>query len=60
MAASSKPKPAKVGDVLDLKGAASVVIPGGTVVSTYMRYRFELPGLHTVDGVEYDVTPGDA
>lgn len=62
MAGKSKVVAAQVGDELDIKGSAYVALPdANTVVSTYMRYTFRLPGRHTVtlgngDVVEYDVT----
>jgi hypothetical protein len=54
--AKAKVEKAKVGDEVRLEGSALVVLPGGSVVSTYMRYRFALPGRHVVGGVDYEVT----
>lgn len=52
-----KAKTYKVGDTVQLAKDSSrfVALPDGAVVSTYMSYTFQLPGTHTIDGVEYTV-----
>lgn len=56
----TKPKPKPIGSTLDVPEGALVVRPGaissaaGVVISGGV-YVFDVPGVHTIDGTEYEV-----
>ena len=55
MAAKATKKSYKVGDSIELEGAAFVRLPDGSVVSARDGYEFAQEGVHVVNEVEYEV-----